>query len=893
MLFLEKIKQVIFNKKIKSSKQIETEISLKTIVEIPLRRIENTSELLVYENEKSVDLKAFKQLVTNVQFLCVNNSSDKKVILITSPERYSGKSYVTANIAVAFSKIGKKVLVIDADMVNGRQDKIFNVPNNLGLSNYLSNLDSNGVEINEFLSKFINETEIKNINLITAGTIPPNPAELLSSKKLPELIKDVKVFFDVILIDSSEVLNKTEALVLTRNSNSTILVANSGMTGVEELEKTKKDIQNVGGKILGVVLNKVKLPKVKKTKAQKKEEFAKFRLKVKEKINITIELIKRKFSSINQKLLEEAKDVKNIKNTTNAENQSVNEKVNLNTEIDNKKDIEKNVADNNAITENNLNSSFNNTSNFIINLKEKILKENDKQQKVEEKSKKIENAEKQIIQEAKEVIDMLETQIIADEKLNSESIIKEKVNENIEEKISVFSKIKNASIDKIQVVKNKIRQNRKNKIASEDKESKEDKETKEENEKNKKEFINAEKIKEKITNLYGVCKNFCLEKYNNLKDIKINKKAKNENNIEDENKKIVVETEEVKNKCVSEKSETIDDSIKNEKMLLVIVDAENGCCRTLSQEYFSEKPIRGLDKDTGHVKAHYSIKSLNRKRQYFMERYQITEIQAKRIDILIYDTLKDYDEYQWIERKIPSDKAENYALLISRDFEREPEEAEKQYNVRCQRLRKSELEKIGLNIEYKLDNLWKTTKISVLDKIQLNKFAKHYEIENAMRNDSEIMKSKKTKKFYTDIITGAEERLEKANEEDKKKEESEKQVIEEDRKIKQEELKFEQQQFELEKKAAQERIKLEQENIRAEKKAEQERIKEEKRKEREIEKIEKKEENIRRKKERQKQKEEVKFQKERERLKQMEEAKIEEELLVDNLYPKTKNNKNL
>ena len=97
------------------------------------------------------------------KFLCVNNEKNKKVILVTSSVKGEGKSFIAANMGIAFSNIGKKVLIIDANMNSGRQDKIFNTPNELGLSNYLSKLDSNGIEINEFLSKFINETEIKNL----------------------------------------------------------------------------------------------------------------------------------------------------------------------------------------------------------------------------------------------------------------------------------------------------------------------------------------------------------------------------------------------------------------------------------------------------------------------------------------------------------------------------------------------------------------------------------------------------------------------------------------------------------------------------------------------------------------------------------------------------------
>ena len=231
-----------------------------------------------------------------------NKIIDKKVMLVTSPEKEEGKSYVVANMATCFAEIGKKVLIIDADMENGRQDKIFNVPNNLGLSNYLSNIDSNGVEINEFLSKYINETAVKNINLITSGIVPPNPAELLTLPKFQELLKDAKVFFDIIIIDSTEVLDKKEALLIAKEVNSTLIVVSQKKSNLKKLEQAKKEIQNVGGNILGVILNEVKVKREKKTKKQIQEDFSKFKLKVKDRINETIEKIKKKLQDTNQKL---------------------------------------------------------------------------------------------------------------------------------------------------------------------------------------------------------------------------------------------------------------------------------------------------------------------------------------------------------------------------------------------------------------------------------------------------------------------------------------------------------------------------------------------------------------------------------------------------------------
>ena len=849
MLFLEKLKQVLFNKKIKSSKLIETEMALKTITEIPLRKNENSIELINFESEKTINYKAFKKLITNIQFLCVNKIIDKKVMLVTSPEKEVGKSYVVANMAISFAEIGKKVLIIDASLENGRQDKIFNVPNNLGLSNYLSNIDSNGVEINEFLSKYINETAVKNVNLITSGIVPPNSAELLALPKFQELLKDVKVFFDIIIIDSTEVLDRTEALLLAKEVNSTLIVVSQRKSNLESLNKTQKDIQNVGGNILGVILNEVKIKREKKTKKQRQEEFSKFKLKVKDKINETIEKIKKKIQDTNQKLLEEPqKEETEIKpQVLNIDKEKVeNDKEEKNESLNQEKEE--------YIKEKNIKKSFIETLRNI--------RKTDKQADRNEECKKEKN-EKEISD-----IDNNQLSIFQDQQVKEEIEVEKEKKQTEENAISFKEKtinLKNNIIEKIKVLKINFSE----KVKS---------------------------VKEKAIDSYNKSKDFCINKFNDLKNKRLEKKENKEN--EEKTTEIVEEKINENADAVSEESKVVvenlkGDSLINDKMVLVVVDAENGYCRVFSKDYFTEKMVRGFDKKAKYIKAHYSSKNLKRKQEYFIDRYQITKAQSKTIDALIYDTLKDYDEYLWVERKMLSDKAENYALSISKEYEKDSNETDKEFYIRSQRKRKFELEEANLEIVYKLDKLWKTNKINIFDKIQLNKFAKIYEIESKMKNDSELQKNQKAIEFYNDIISGAEKRLEKANKEDKKREESEKQVIEEDRKIKQEQLKMEQQQFEMEKRAAQERIKLEQENVKAEKRAEAERLREERRKEREIEKIEKKEENIRRKKEKQKQKEDAKLQKELEKVKQREEAKLEEELLVDNLYPKTKHNKNL
>ena len=252
---------IVTDTTIKLVDDIENEIGLKNLSVVPVKRQEiignnKKSDLIIYEEGKKVLTDTFNNLRTNIQFSNINNK-ENKILLVTSCFSSEGKSYISANLAIAFANAGKKVILIDADMVRGKQAKLFNIPNELGFSNYLSNLDKNGMEINERVNKYIKETEVKNLNVITSGNVPPNPAELLTSNRLQELMKELSVFYDLIIIDGAPVLPTAESLILTRIANSTLLVTLFNKTKKDEVLKAKKDIQNIGGRIIGTVINRV------------------------------------------------------------------------------------------------------------------------------------------------------------------------------------------------------------------------------------------------------------------------------------------------------------------------------------------------------------------------------------------------------------------------------------------------------------------------------------------------------------------------------------------------------------------------------------------------------------------------------------------------------------
>ena len=216
------------------------------------------SEIVVVENTKSPEAEMFRNLRTNIQFM--NADSDKKVMLVTSTIPGEGKSYVSANLAAAFAQLDKKVLIIDTDMRKGRQYSLFNLRPRPGLSNFLSGVvDNDFIGEKDNIENYIQETEVENLYLISAGSVPPNPSELLVSKKMKNIIELLIKKFDIIIFDAPPCLIVADALILARLVDFNILVTAQNVTKIEDLNKAKTAIENVGGKLAGVVLNKVQV----------------------------------------------------------------------------------------------------------------------------------------------------------------------------------------------------------------------------------------------------------------------------------------------------------------------------------------------------------------------------------------------------------------------------------------------------------------------------------------------------------------------------------------------------------------------------------------------------------------------------------------------------------
>ena len=208
------------------------------------------NELIVKTMPKSTISEDIRTLRTNIEFSLADY--DDKVIMVTSSGPSEGKSFVSANLAIALAQNDKKVLLIDSDLRLGRIHKMFGVSNKLGLSKLIVKFDDD-IDYREYIEK----TDVKNLSLLPRGLVPPNPSELLASKRFATILSDLKVKYDYVILDSVPANGLPDSLILSKLATKTVIVTTYGKTDIDALEHTKKALENVNADIAGVIINKI------------------------------------------------------------------------------------------------------------------------------------------------------------------------------------------------------------------------------------------------------------------------------------------------------------------------------------------------------------------------------------------------------------------------------------------------------------------------------------------------------------------------------------------------------------------------------------------------------------------------------------------------------------
>ena len=210
--------------------------------------LDRRESIIVRENPKSPVSEAYRVLRTNLEFASLDGQL--KCFLFTSSGPNEGKSTTVSNLAVAAAQTGAKVLLIDGDLRSPTLHRVFQCSNRKGLTSVLVG--------RETAAEVIQQLDEANLFLLPTGPIPPNPAELLGTERMKELLSQVRQEYDYIYIDAPPVLAVTDAAVLSRRVDGVILVVASGMTHRKALIEARDRLARVNANLLGVALVRAK-----------------------------------------------------------------------------------------------------------------------------------------------------------------------------------------------------------------------------------------------------------------------------------------------------------------------------------------------------------------------------------------------------------------------------------------------------------------------------------------------------------------------------------------------------------------------------------------------------------------------------------------------------------
>jgi len=208
-------------------------------------------KLVTNINPNFIVSEQYRTIRTNINFSTPEKSL--QTILFTSSATGEGKSTSAANVAVVFAQEGKKVLIVDADMRRPTMHFTFQVNSARGFSNLLAQ--------HYKVIDVVKKTEVEGLDLITCGHLPSNPAELLSSQSVDEIIKEMKESYDIIIFDAPPVLSVADAQILSNKCDGTILVINSGSTEKEHIIRANEALKKSKANIIGTILNNFKIEK--------------------------------------------------------------------------------------------------------------------------------------------------------------------------------------------------------------------------------------------------------------------------------------------------------------------------------------------------------------------------------------------------------------------------------------------------------------------------------------------------------------------------------------------------------------------------------------------------------------------------------------------------------
>jgi protein-tyrosine kinase len=214
-----------------------------------MRKKAEISALIIQQHPHSAVNEAYRILRTNLSFASIDQKC--RLLLVTSNAQNDGKSTISANLAIVLAQAGEKVLLVDCDLRKPNVQRIFNLDNQRGFTNALM-LGCDPIEMAQ-------KGPVDGLTVLTSGTLPPNPSELLGSERVRSLWPQLLGRFDYVIIDSPPVLAVNDAVLLATQVEGVILVVCSGVDRVDIVNEAKEQLLKANARILGVVLDKVKM----------------------------------------------------------------------------------------------------------------------------------------------------------------------------------------------------------------------------------------------------------------------------------------------------------------------------------------------------------------------------------------------------------------------------------------------------------------------------------------------------------------------------------------------------------------------------------------------------------------------------------------------------------
>lgn len=209
--------------------------------------MKKVSNLITQMNAGSSVVESYKMFRTNLEYTGIDK--DKRVVMFTSASSEEGKTTSICNLGISFAQSGKKTLIVECDLRKARVHDAFEIPKDPGLTTILAQ--------KAVFNDVVNSVEsIPNLDIITAGPLPPSPAELLGSESFASFIEGAKNVYDLILIDAPPVLVVTDALIINKIVDGVVLIVASNETKKSTLKKALKNLEQVEAPLAGILITK-------------------------------------------------------------------------------------------------------------------------------------------------------------------------------------------------------------------------------------------------------------------------------------------------------------------------------------------------------------------------------------------------------------------------------------------------------------------------------------------------------------------------------------------------------------------------------------------------------------------------------------------------------------